>query len=307
VDYSLLLSNDDGATWRAAPTVYAPINEVVNYCGHSMFMVGARLFLGAIWSNLSPGQPVRDFNESLARSEDGGRHWQAISGDSARFLSGRPTVLTDGTIITTPWPTSREASEDQSVLWTSADEGDTLRPFTVLRGISSQRVIAPFGALTARRDTSHPLYLSFAESIPSRLLLMRVAQITDDRHWAYLPPLPAPGTSGEHVGVMSILGETASGKLLVYGVSPTSGVVAARIPDEDFPQQWLWSWDPREARWTSLGPPLPVAWKTCSDHCWQASFSRGAAGQRTVLWVRGYVSEDGGDDLYRLSLPAEIA
>jgi hypothetical protein len=77
--------------------------------------------------------------------------------------------------------------------------------------------------------------------------------------------------------------------------------------EEQFDRQWFWSWDPHTQRWTSLAPPLPLAWKTCSDGCWQASLAQSAASQETTLWVRGYVAENGANDLYRLSLPVEIA
>ena len=48
-------------------------------------------------------------------------------------------------------------------------------------------------------------------------------------------------------------------------------------------------------------------WKACSDGCWRASLAQSVASQQTILWVRGYVSENNANELYRLSLPAEIA
>jgi len=139
------------------------------------------------------------------------------------------------------------------------------------------------------------------------MLSLKAAQILDDRHWAYLPPLPVTGASTDHIGITSILGVTASGKLLALGVSPIGDIAALRSPEEDFQQQWLWSWDPHAQRWTSLAPPLLLAWKACSDRCWQAFLATHATSHSTSLWVRGYVSEDHVLNLYRLLLPAKIA
>jgi hypothetical protein len=89
-------------------------------------------------------------------------------------------------------------------------------------------------------------------------------------------------------------------------VNPQTGIQTDTPLEEQFDKQWLWSWDPHMQRWTSLTPPLPVAWKACSDGCWRASFTQSATSKQTVLWVRGFVAEGGANDLYRLALPAEI-
>ncbi len=167
--------------------------------------------------------------------------------------------------------------------------------------------LAPFGAKSANATTDRPLYLSAGSYILSRCSISKPAQIVDDHHWAYLPPLPVKGTSDDHIGITSILGVTASGKLLAFGVNPQTGIQADKPLEEQFDQQWLWSWDPHAQRWTSLAPPLPVEWKACSDGCWRASLAQSATSQQTTLWVRGYVSENNANELYRLSLPAEIA
>jgi hypothetical protein len=293
-EYNILLSDDNGVNWRVTPAVYAPVADEVEYCSHFAFIARERLYLHTNWTTSSSGQTTPDLNTSLARSDDGGRHWSEVSGDLAQYLSFRATFLPDGTIITARWPTPQEEPEDTSVLWASTDIGDTWRPLSVLLGIVAQDVIASLGARSARATADQPLYL-------------KAAQIIDDRHWAFLPPLPVKGASVDHVGITNILGATASGKLLAFGVGPMADVTAFRLPDEDFAQQWLWSWDPRAARWTSLAPPLPVPWKRCSDGCWQATFVRSPSSQGTVLWVRGVVSENGDDELYRFSVPAEIA
>jgi hypothetical protein len=305
--YDVLLSDDNGAYWHAIPAAYVAAFGVVTFCSHYAFMVLGRLYLYSSWDKTSSGKKVNDTNASLAHSDDGGRHWSEAGGaDAMDYLNGRTTYLSDGTILTTGWPRQQVSSEDTSILWASTDKGDTWKPFSSLRGIVGQRILTSLGAQSTLAGVDRPLYLSYAEHIPSLTFHLKAAQITDDRHWAYLPPLPAPGTSRDHTGLTSILGATASGKLLSLGVYPQTGIQTDTPLDEQFDQQWLWSWDPHMQRWTSLAPPLPVAWKACSDGCWRASFAQSAASKQTVLWVRGFVAEDGSNDLYRLALPAEI-
>jgi hypothetical protein len=303
-EYDLLLSNDNGASWHTMPPTFTATGDAVQFCSHGDFIVRGRLYL---YTNWSTGQAESDFHTSLARSEDGGHHWSEASGDTAQYLNFRSMFLVDGTIITVRWPAQQEDSEDTSSLWTSQDIGDSWRPLNKLQGIVPDQVLTQFGAKSANTTSDSPLYLSVASHVPSRLLYLKAAEIVDGGHWAYLPPFPVKGASKDHIGITSILGVTASGKLLAFGVNLTADIAAIRSPDEDFQQQWLWSWDPHTQRWTSLAPPLPVAWKACSDGCWQAALSQSATSQQTVLWVRGFGNEDGANELYHLTLPAEIA
>jgi hypothetical protein len=227
--------------------------------------------------------------------------------DSTQYLNSRTTYLPNGAIVTANWPPHQENAEDASILWASMDKGDTWKPISRLRGIVGQRILTTLGAQSMLASVDHPLYLSYAEQIPSLSLYLKAAQIIDNHHWAFLPSLPAPGSSQDHTGLTSILAVTASGRLLAFGLNPQTGIQADKPPEEQFDQQWLWSWDPHAQRWMSLAPPLPVAWKACSDSCWRSSLSHSASSQQTALWVRGGVSENDSNELYRLSLPAEIA
>src|SRR5262249_42577096 len=208
--------------------------------------------------------------------------------------------------VTLRWPVRQEVVESTSSLWAYMDGGDTWRPMSALQRIVPDQVLTAFGVKSANATDDHPLYLYVASHVPSRLLYLKVAQIVDDRHWAYLPPLPAQRTSADRAGITSILGAAASGKLQAFGVSPQTGIQTDTPLEEPFDQQWLWSWDPHARRWTSLGPPLPVTWKWCGDGCWRASLAQSATSQQTVLWVHGYVSESGDNEVYRLSLPTEV-
>jgi hypothetical protein len=303
-DYDMLLSDDNGVTWRPTPTIYVPAASEVYFCSHNAFVVHGRLFL---YTNWSTGQTESDYHATVAHSDDSGLHWSEVSSTAAQYLNFRSTFLASGTILSVRWPLQQQDPENMSTLWASTDEGDSWRPLNVLQGIVPDQVLVPFGAKSANATTDHPLYLSVASHLPSRLLYLKAAQIVDDRHWAYLPPLPIKGASRDHIGVTSILGVMASGRFLAFGVNPQTGIQTDKPLEEQFDWQWLWSWDPHMQRWTSLAPPAPLAWKTCSDGCWQASLAESATSQQTILWARGYVSENNANELYRLSLPTEIA
>jgi len=303
-EYTVLLSDDNGASWHATPTTFSATEDAVQYCSHGALTVRGRLFLSTNWST---GQKESDSHTSLVRSDDGGRHWSEIGADAAQFLHSRPTSLADGTLLTIRWPLQQEDQENPGALSASPDRGDSWRPLSVLQGIVSDQALAPFGATSASATVERPLYLSAGSHIPSRKLYLITAEIVDNGHWAYLPPVPVRGTSADHIGLTSILSVTESGKLLAFGVNPQTGVQTDKPLEEQFDQQWLWSWDPHTQRWTSLTPLLPVAWQTCSEDCWRASLTQSATSQQTALWVRGSIDGNNANELYRLSLPAEVA
>jgi hypothetical protein len=147
--------------------------------------------------------------------------------------------------------------------------------------------LTPFCAQLASTTAERPFYLSAGSFILSRTLNLTAAEIVESRHCAYLPRLPVKGASRDHLGITSILGVTVSGKLLAFGVSPAADSTALRSPDEELQQQWLCSWDPHARRWTSLAPPLSVAWNWCAGGRWRGSLAQSAASQHTNLWVRG--------------------
>jgi hypothetical protein len=117
-EYDVLLSDDNGGSWRPTPAIFSAIGDVVRYCSHYAFIVRGRLFL---YTNWSTGQAESDFHTSLAHSDDGGRRWSEVAGDTAQYLNSRTTYLNDGTSVTANWPPQQEEPEDTSVLWASTD------------------------------------------------------------------------------------------------------------------------------------------------------------------------------------------
>ncbi len=116
---------------------------------------------------------------------------------------------------------------------------------------------------SATPSLAHPLYL-LDEAYPASLRFrIQIAQVTDTRHWAPLPPLPIAGASPERMGITSVLAETASGKLLVFGLGSDDHIPADdALQSSSFKpaQQWLWEWDPQASRWTLLTPALVTPW-----------------------------------------------
>ena len=192
-EYDVLLSDDNGGTWRPTPTTFSATGDAVQFCSHNAFIVGGRLFLHTNWST---AQAESDFHTSLMYSDDGGRHWSEVGGDTAQYLNFRSTFLADDTILTVRWPQQQEDSENNSTLWASTDKGGAWRPLSKLQGIVPDQAMAPFGATSANATIDRPLYLSVASHVPSLLLYLKAAQVVDDRHWAYLPPLPSTAPAG---------------------------------------------------------------------------------------------------------------
>ena len=126
-EYDVLLSDDNGGSWRPTPAIFSAIGDVVRYCSHNAFNVRGRLFL---YTNWSTGQAESDFYPSLAHSDDGGRHWSEVAGDTAQYLNSRTICLNDGTIVSANWPPQQEEPGDTSVLWASTDRGDSWRPLS---------------------------------------------------------------------------------------------------------------------------------------------------------------------------------
>jgi hypothetical protein len=153
-EYDMLLSDDNGVTWRPTARTYVPIASEVYFCSHNALIVGERLFL---YTNWSTGQADSDFHTSLARSDDGGRHWSVVGGDTAQYLNCRPKVLSDGSILTVRWPLQQEDPENTSALWTSQDRGDSWRPLWALQGIVPDQALTPYGAMSVNATTDHPL------------------------------------------------------------------------------------------------------------------------------------------------------
>ncbi|HEY7342228.1 MAG TPA: sialidase family protein [Ktedonobacterales bacterium] len=315
--FTAYLSDDGGAHWQLVPSLPgAPIqSDRFNFCGLTLSPARHHLYLYYDYAICSgpPGCNTQTGGGSLERSDDGGQTWKRLNqnqppGDEG----GYPLLLDDGeTLLLTDIqfePAARGNPEQGTTwLWVSRDAGDNWEPLAAVDGLFVQTVLPLAGARALTPSTAHPLYLISEASISSRLLRIQIAQATDMRHYAPLPPLPVAGATPEHMGITTVLTTTPAGKLLVFGLGPDDHIPTDSVLQADDPQfarQWLWEWDPQAHRWTLLAPALDAPWPQCGDHCWPAILTpaqgAGATGMYLTVW---HGVENGQIALFGISLP----
>ena len=315
--FTAYLSADGGAHWRLVPSLPdAPIqSDRFNYCTLSLSPARHHLYLYyhyAIWSG-PPGSYIQTIGNSLERSDDGGQTWKRLDGNQPPGdEGGYPLLLDDGkTLLLTDIqfePTTHGIPiHGTTWLWVSRDAGDSWEPLAAVDGIFVQTVLPWTGAQVLTPSAAHPLYLISEASVQSRMLRIQIAQASDLRHYAPLPPLPIAGASPQHLGITTVLTTTPSGKLLVFGLGPDDHIPSDSVLQDDDPQfarQWLWEWDPQAHRWTLLAPALDAPWPQCSDHCWPSMLTpaqgAGATGMYLTVW---HDADNGQVSLFGISLP----
>lgn len=320
------LSLDGGSHWHAVPSLPdAPMQADQNaHCNVSLWPSARHLYLLSQYATPTgpPNSSDWTFVTLLARSDDDGHTWKRLDGNlppesDAGFS---PTGLDDGETLLfhanhyDP-PAQGKPSHIETWLWISHDAGDSWQPLGNIQGIGVQSILLPAEARSVTPSRAQPFYLISNTSIPSLGYRIQIAQVSDLHHWAPLPPLPIAGASPEHLGITSVLTETASGNLLVFGLGPGD-----RVPSDTEQQsaslrpaqQWLWEWNPQTSRWIVFTPALDVPWPRCSDHCWNGWLAPGAAvgdtdGAGAYLWVMGYegVDDNGAAhaEVFRILLP----
>lgn len=298
-------SMDGGATWYAIPLLpNAPAPD--NSCYVSLWFSARHLYLryGFTTESGPPQNRISVWHSRLWRSDNGGQTWKQLDanfppgGDGAYFqtLDDGETLLLSLPRFTSP--PQRDPEHVDILLWVSHDAGDSWKPWVNVQGPGTGSLQMETQSPSLTPSLAHPIYFLSGATIPTRLLRIRITQVTDMRHWAPLPPLPIAGATPEHLGITSVLAVTASGKLLVFGLGPDDHIPADdALQSSNFEpaQQWLWEWDPQASRWTLLLPPLNIPFpKLCSDHCWQGQLapagSTGEAG--TNLWVQAFFLND---------------
>jgi len=314
--YTAYLSDDGGAHWRLVPSLPdAPIqSDRFNYCTLSLSPTRHHLYLYyqyAIWSG-PPGSYIQTIGNSLARSDDGGQTWKRLDGNQPPGgEGGYPLLLDDGETLLLTVIQFEPAARGTPVhgttwLWVSRDAGDSWGPLAAVDGLFVQTVL-PWTSGILTPSPAHPLYLISEASVSSRLLRIQIAQASDLRHYAPLPPLPIAGATPEHMGITTVLTTTPSGKLLVFGLGPDDQIPSdnvLQVDDPQFARQWLWEWDPQAHRWTLLAPALDAPWPQCSDHCWPATLTPAQGAGATGMYLTVWRDADNGQvSLFRISLP----
>lgn len=305
-DIMAYVSADGGVTWKAIPSFpAAPPPDA--QCGFSALPSGRHIYFYYNYTTRSgpPDKRVSANHITYWRSDDGGQSWIRLDqnrppGDPDYFY---PQLLGDGEtllLVVTPFDSGFQSgpTNEQSWLWISRDAGNSWRPLANFKGILLQNILPLAGASAFAPSPAHPLYLVSQAGVPSRYLLIQLAQMTDPHHWEPLPPLPIAGASPKRLGITSVLTTTPSGRLIVFGLGPNSQIPSGdeqMIDTRQLAQQWLWEWDPQASRWTLLAPALDTPWPTCSDHCWNgwiapASGSGVGAGGANI-WLRAFDGE----------------
>ena len=311
---SLFVSDDSGSHWRAVPTLPdSPIQPGrQTTCAVSAWPTTRHLFLSYEYIVMAGADNhVVTHGTSLVRSDNGGQTWRKLDANFPPGSQDYPYLwpLDDGETLLFRVDHYEPAAHgkpyhENTWLWVSRDAGDSWQPLANIDGFFVQTILPANSTRALTPSAAHPLYLISNVSSPSKLLRVQIAQMSDLRHWAPLPPLPIAGASPEHLGITTVLTTTPSGRLLVLGLGPDeripSGIIPGdppRIDDQQLAQQWLWEWDPLASRWSLLAPALDAPWPQCSDHCFygwlaptQASGETGA-----YLWVQAFYSESEAD------------
>lgn len=308
--FTAYLSDDGGSRWQLVPSLpNAPIqSDRFNFCGLTLSPARHHLYLYYHYAICSgpPGCNTQTAGSSLERSDDGGQTWKRLDGNQPPGdEGGYPLLLDDGETLLLTAIQFEPAAQGTPVqgttwLWVSRDAGDNWEPLAAVDGFFVQTVLPWTGAQVLTPSAAHPLYLISEASVPSRLLRIQIAQASDLRHYAPLPPLPIAGATPEHLGITTVLTTTPSGKLLVFGLGPDDHIPTdetLQADDPQFARQWLWEWDPQARRWTLLAPALDAPWPQCGDHCWNGWIvpAQVSGGAGATLRVTGYSIDTAGD------------
>ena len=296
---SVYLTHDGGAHWHQAgalPSVPADLK----YCGLWVAGTARHLLVQESYerNDLKQDDPQR-YGAALYHSEDAGATWHA-----SKFVSdsmGLPTFLADGATLLAADMRLDSPTEGYTTLWVSNDVGEHWDAvFKLKQGFEANRLLVAGGMRAPTPSLTSPVYL-LANTIASRLLRLKIAQVTDSRHWATLPPLPIAGATAEHLGITQALAVTPAGKLLVLGLGPQDRVPAdGQYDDTLFARQWLWQWDPRAATWSVVTPTLDIPWPECSDGCWSTYIVPTQSG--IDVWLHAW-DLAGNPSMYRIRLP----
>lgn len=294
----MYVSSDSGDHWL--PISLASVIPQGVAIQQSWTIVTARhLYLWCAYSTASKG-PERSL---LARSDDKGNSWNRI--DSSFSVSGSfffpPKIDQYEALLISIQPHSSSGLPTEASLWISHDAGNTWKKLSAVSFPADNLLFSsePVGSVLPTAQT--PLYALRAEQIPSNLYDLTVVQSTDAQQWSLLPPLPVPGTSMQHPGLLQALAVTGDGDLLAFGPDPRTGLPTSlsTLPDPIL-ALWLWFWNPHMSTWQVLSVPLMYPMHEGCGLCWSASISNNQD-HGTYLYVQ---SPDEPNGFFRVRLPS---
>lgn len=303
-DYDVVLSADNGATWKAG-TSFAPPLQSVRSCSHDIWATRHHVF---VYTTYIQGELKS--SSVLARSDNDASTWKPVNDTPAPGHLNKPIVLGDGeTMVVTQPGNNVGAQNSGTTIWQTHDAGASWQQLAATQGFQvSSLLAAPHSSSLTPFSSAHATYLLNQSSSPWYLFRVQIAQVSSATHYSPLPPLPVGGASNASLGVTSVLTEAPSGELFVFAIGMQDSIpdLTKPFPPQQFTQQWLWAWDPYRARWEAFTRPLTEPWPGfsatspgCADHCWWSAVSvstKTASG--TCLWVASQAH------IYRLHLPA---
>lgn len=297
------LSANGGATWqRLLPHAsIAPTGVSSGWC--DLHVTQHHLFLAYSFTPSASTFQV----SLLERSDDNGATWtQADRGLGTGALFFMPDIGPNEALAATVINRQAHPGSASTELWTSADAGQTWRRTSTLpegAGTFLLTSIPPQGS--AWPTPADPFYALEQEQIPSNLYQERILESKDGQSWTLLPPLPVPGVSEQHRGILQTLNVLPDGRLAVWGTDPHVGVPAPNAIHGPMSAFWVWLWDPAAQRWRVLPSPLNVPAAEGCGLCWaaQSAVSRDGA---IYLYVSRFDSGTSGTTLpgmFRMRLP----
>ena len=291
----LYLSTDSGASWQRIPHhSIAPQGAANGFC--SITVTGQHLYL---WYTFGGGENSPQLS-LLERTDNDGITWSRADTDfGPGVFFFPPQIGEDGTLATIVRH-ARPTSETRPVLWMSHDSGRSWQQRATLPASVGTYLLTSPRQNPSWPTPAVPFYALAGEQIPSNLYDLQVFQSPDGQQWFAIPPLPVPGASGEHPGLLQALAATNNGHLLAFGVNPNTGLPASAVAEQKpMAAFWLWLWDPRTSHWRVLSFPLiHLADENCGL-CWGSALSSGPE-HATYLYVYHWGDSD---NLFRISLP----
>jgi hypothetical protein len=278
---TLYFSADGGMTWQQR-SLASTVPRGATITGSEIIAADHHLYM---WYSYGTGQDVPQ-HSLLARSDDNGLTWSRIDSRFEPYGSFYPPEIGPSEMLVLSTRTLPPAKPSEPLLWESHDAGNSWRLVGAIPSPADNFLLFPQPPDSIWPASQIPLYALAEEQIPSDLYEEKVLQSTDGQRWSFLPPLPVPGTSAEHPGLLQALAVTGNGDLLAFGPDPKIGLPSSlsTLPDP-MPAFWLWIWNPHASTWQVLSSPLTHPARESCGLCWSARLAAGPD-RSTYLYVR---------------------
>jgi len=293
---TLYFSTDSGTTWQQL-SLATTVPHGATITQNEIIVADRHLYL---WYSYGIRQDTSQ-HSLLVRSDDDGLTWSRIDSHVEPHGFFLPPQIGQDELLVLSTRTLPPANPSETLLWTSHDAGSSWRLVGTIPPPADNFLLFSQPPGSSWPTPQIPLYALGAEQLPSDLYELKVLQSTNGQHWSLLPPLPVPGTSVEHPGLLQALAVTGDGDLLAFGPDPKIGLPSSlSTPLDPIPTFWLWIWNPRTSTWQVLSSPLAHPAHEGCGLCWSAQLSTGPD-QSTYLYVHHWEVMN---SFFRVRLPS---